>query len=328
MQLNNCQNRNGTTAVLLIGIMLIATTVVAESPASISLKLGKDTLALAEPVYLTATITNHLDKSLILDDFEMFRLDQLPYRFSLFLITPSGEEWPYVGARHRVFVTYAASVKHWLLLPSNTSATKGMLVWWTTFVPWEYQTALENLLSGTYKLFAIYELPEQQGLPETVVYSDTIELTFLPLEWQHRTALLEMDSLRDFFNTGGRRSTSEPGLLRIVDSKTPYSEAAYAVIMATWCLDPDSFSTKKDSFNSQYPESQFESYLLNYQYNGLNRASSLAKQYNWYPNLDVNLVEKKLDSLDSRLLEIEPNHSSALLRLGIIKHPAKLEDVK
>lgn len=298
--------------VLLVGLLLyLSLTAQDAPPASIHLKLGKDTLALAEPTYLTATITNNMNQDLLLDNFLLFHLEEEPFRFSLFLITPNGKEWAYVGTRGSIFISFAPTVRHHLLVPPGQSVSKGMMLWWTTFAPRKYQSALEKLPSGTYKLFATYELPDQENLHEVVIYSDTVELAFLPLNKTYLPALIEMDSLRRYFTAVDASWRVLPRLQRIGDSKTPYSEAAHALFYG-WTNSFDSLTRGKAHFDELYPQSQFQLKFLEYQ-------SLYARKEG---RTDV------LDSLNRLLLEIEPSNTDALLRQGVIKHPATLEDVK
>ncbi|TET22601.1 MAG: hypothetical protein E3J71_05635 [Candidatus Stahlbacteria bacterium] len=299
-------------AFIILAFLSFTTISAAEAPpASLHLELGKDTLALAEPTYLTATITNNMNQDLLLDNFLLFRLKQEPFRFSLFLITPGGKEWAYVGTRGSISISFAPTVRHHLLVPSGQSASKGMMLWWTTFAPRKYQSALEKLPSGTYKLFAIYELPDQENLHKVVIYSDTVEFLFLPVRWEHMQAIIEMDSLRRYFTGGDASWRVLPRLQRIGDSKTPYSEAAHALFYG-WTNSFDSLTRGKAHFDELYPQSQFQLKFLKRQF-------LYAKKEG---RTDV------LDSLNRLLLKIEPSNTDALLRQGVIKHPATLEDVK
>ncbi len=231
-------------------------------PASIHLELGKDTLALAEPVPLTAEITNHLSKDLLVQRDEMFGLGDPYYSFSIYLITPEGQEWRYHGPRMRELVSNA----YWLylVLPSGKSVSQLTILRWTFFVPWKYQTVLEKLPSGTYKLFATYRLPKQEGVEGIVLYSDTVEFVFLPLEEKHLPALVEMNSLSYYLNLRAIREIP-PILERIRDSNTPYSEAAYATLLIILSKDYESFKSEKARFDELYPDSPFGPYLLRFQ---------------------------------------------------------------
>jgi len=303
--------RNIRVVVILAFLSFTTISAADAPPASIHLELGKDILALADPTYLTATITNNMNQDLLLDNFILFRLEQEPFRFSLFLITPNGQEWAYVGTRGSVFISYAPTVRHHLLVPPGQSASKGKILWWTTFAPRKYQSALEKLPSGTYKLFATYELPDQENLHKVVIYSDTVQLVFLPLNKMHLPALIEMDSLRRYFTGGDASWRVLPRLQRIGDSKTPYSEAAHALFYG-WTNSFDSLTRGKAHFDELYPQSQFQLKFLKRQF--------------LYAKKEGKANE--LDSLNRLLLEIEPTNTDALLRKGVIKHPATLENVK
>jgi hypothetical protein len=246
-------------------LLLILSVIVSASdtvpPASIHLELGKDTLAVAEPTTLEVEIVNLMERELLLDNLSMFQLDDSPYRFSFFLVTPNAEEWPYVGPRYKVEITYTPDTKLYLSLPVEKAIARVMPLWWTTFLPYEYQVALEKLPPGTYKLFATYLLPEQNGLDNVTIYSDTIEFVFLPLNEKHLPVLLEMDSLWNSFLTLSG-SEIRPALERIRGSETPYSEGAHAKLIGGWVRGYDSFLVEKARFNKQYPESPYEILFL------------------------------------------------------------------
>lgn len=284
---------------------------VGERIATLHLELAKDTLALAEPFYLTATITNKMDKDLLVDNCRMFRLKRESYPFCLFLITPSGKEWLYTGGRTG-HVTVVDAPHLWLWISPGISASKGERFFWTPFLPPKYQVALEKLPPGTYKLFATYQLPEQEGLHETVIYSDTVEFVFLPLKKERRQALIEMDSLRDFYMGGGARFEVAPILKRIMVSKTPYSEGAhslYITMIPSSLVGVDSLIMEKARFDELYPESQFAPVLLREQANVVKTAS-------------------ERDSLNRILAEMEPTNTGVLLRQGIVRHPVTLEEMR
>jgi hypothetical protein len=280
-------------------------------PASLNLELSKDTLALAEPVYIEATITNNLEQDLLLDNLRMFGLMEHD-RFSMTLINPSGEEWPYTGKTH---YTRAPSTRLWLSVPPGVTLSQGEQFFWTLFVPSECRSALEKLPPGKYKLFATYQLPKQKGMGDVVVYSDTIEFVFLALnpgDRMQRAALIEMDSLRFFFEAGGSRAKVIPYLKRIMDSKTPYTEAAHALFISfigSSTVNPDSFRVAKAEFDKIYAESQFAPVLVREQ-------CFLSKD------------EEERDSLYNLLSEIEPTYSRVLLWQGAVKHPATMEEIK
>jgi hypothetical protein len=255
---------------VVIFAFLILTTVSASDtvpPASIHLTLGKDTLALAEPVMLTVEISNNSQEDLKLDNVSMFTLDRIPYNFSLTLITPDGKEWDY-NFFVKMDVSYAPGSKLYFLLPPGKSVSDDKVLWWTYFLPQEYQRSLEKLPAGNYKLFAAYLLPKQERLEGMILYSDTVEFVFLPPQWEHIQVLIEMDSLWRFQKGYGTRSVREDAyqrFTRIRDSHTPYSEAAH-VMLVIWEYDLDKFKEEKARFDRLYPGSQFESELLKHEY--------------------------------------------------------------
>jgi hypothetical protein len=282
---------------------------------SIQLKLNKDILALAEPTVLTVEIMNNQNRDLLLHSDYMFGLELEPYPLSLYLITPEGVEWSYIGSRYQIDILRIPDPRDWLLVPPGKGVSYSMLATWTDFVPSKYQIALEKLPSGTYKLFANYELPEQNGLHGEIIYSDTVEFIFLPPLWEHIPVLIEMDSLRDYYLSGGARLKIAPKLQSIADSKTPYSEAAQASLsrlVGSAKGDPDSLAIEKAIFDELYPDSQFEVLLLQRQYLLL--------------DLKDRVLER--DSVEGIISKIQPNDARVLVRQGAIKHPAKLEDVR
>lgn len=232
-------------------------------PASIHLDLGKDTLALAEPTFLTVEIHNQSETDLPISDLFMFGLEESPPNLSLFLITPEGEEWEYIGRRYSVFATYSINDSLYLSLPPGWKVSRNMFVWWTGWVPNEYKTALEKLPPGTYKMFAIYAIDEFAKTHEGKFLSDTIEFVFLPLEERNLQALIEMDSLIRFFHSVGA-AKGRAGLNRILSMDTPYREATDALLI-TWIKNYDSLTTRKTKFDKLYPRSQFTPMLLKYQ---------------------------------------------------------------
>jgi hypothetical protein len=206
----------GVLIALVMTICFLPTRASGTPPAAISLRLGKDTLALAEPTTLAVEITNLMDGDLLLDNLYMFQLHDSPYHLSLFLITPDGKQWFYTGSRYNVEIMHGPDTKFYLSLPAGNTISRVMPLWWTTFLPYEYQVALEKLPPGTYKLFATYLLPEQNGLDNVTIYSDTVEFVFLPLNEKHLPVLLEMDSLWNSFLTLSG-SEIKPALERIRD---------------------------------------------------------------------------------------------------------------
>lgn len=254
--------------VLLVGLLLyLSLTVQDAPPASLHLELGKDTLALAEPVMLTVEISNNSQEDLKLDNVSMFTLDRIPYNFSLTLITPDGKEWDY-NLFVKMDVSYAPGSKLYFLLPPGKSVSDDKVLWWTYFLPQEYQRSLEKSPAGNYKLFAAYLLPKQERLEGMILYSDTVEFVFLPPQREHIQVLMEMDSLWRFQKGYGTRPVREDAyqrFTRIRDSHTPYSEAAHATLVI-WEYKLDEFKEEKARFDRLYPGSQFESELLKHEY--------------------------------------------------------------
>ncbi|MBN2380538.1 hypothetical protein JXM67_12125 [candidate division WOR-3 bacterium] len=234
---------------------------------SIHLELGKDTLALAEPTVLTVEITNHLNRDIALDRGYMFKLDDYPYPLTLILITPLGQVWTYIGSRLDVFEFVISAPKYTLVAPFE-SMSRQMLVWWTTLVPVEMRTSLEDIPPGKYKLYAVYRLPDYNKLDDNLIYSDTVEFFFLPLQWQYRQAVIQMDSLWDYFIIGNRGAGLK-GMEWLKDSNTPYSEAAFTTLLR-WIQDYDSLANQKAIFDTRYPNSHFSNILLLHQYNYAN----------------------------------------------------------
>jgi hypothetical protein len=252
-------------------LLLILSVIVSASDtvplASIHLKLAKDTLALAEPVLLTVEVNNNSGNDLLLDNCAMFTLEQNSYRFSLTLIAPDGQEWPY-DPFSKIDVLYAASAKLYFFLPPGESASDIMLLWWTCFLPDDYQVALEKLPPGTYKLFATYRLPKQKESEVSILYSDTFEFVFLPVQKEYIPVLIEMDSLYFYLNGGlkrGLRDEAYQRITRIKDSHSPYSEAAHVKLAYTFG-SIDDLRVEKERFNRLYPNSAFEPFLVKRQF--------------------------------------------------------------
>ena len=236
-------------------------------PASIHLKLGKDILAVAEPVLLMVEVNNNSGSDLLLDNLSMFTLERNPYRFSLTLITPDGQQWPYDPFSH-IDVLYSASAKLYFFLSPGESASDNMLLWWTCFLPDDYQVALEKLPPGPYKLFATYRLPKQKESEVSILYSDTFEFVFLPVQKEYIPVLIEMDSLYFYLNGGfkrGLRDEAYQRITRIKDSQSPYSEAAHVKSVYT-NTDMTNYKTEKERFNRLYPNSAFEPFLVKRQF--------------------------------------------------------------
>lgn len=254
--------------VLLVGLLLyLSLTAQDAPPASLHLELGKDTLALAEPVLLTVEVNNNSGSDLLLDNLSMFSLERNPYRFWLTLISPDGQEWPY-DPFYKMDVLYGLSSLMYFFLPPGESASDNMLLWWTCFLPDDYQVALEKLPPGPYKLFATYRLPKQKESEVSILYSDTFEFVFLPVQKEHIPVLIEMDSLYFYLNGGlkrGLRDEAYQRLARIKDSQSPYSEAAHVKLVYT-NTDMNNYKMEKERFNRLYPNSAFEPFLVKRQF--------------------------------------------------------------
>jgi hypothetical protein len=268
----------------MIFAFLLLTTIVSSDTlpsASIHLELGKDTLALAEPTLLTVTLTNNQESELIIEADPLLNLIGGHNGLSLFLITPDGEQSEFKNG-----MNYTYEAKYWLL-PPQESLSAVLITWWTPFVPLDYTESLEKLPSGNYKLFASYDIPDQGNDKAVAIYSDTIEFVFLPLNKDHRRVIKELNSLSmDFMGLYLRRST--PTWQRIRDSNTPYSEAAWAMLVTLlYRIDYDriyydSLEIVKKRFCEAYPNSQFMPYIqeahfriyksgLAYEFGALNR---------------------------------------------------------
>lgn len=238
-------------------------------PVSIELRLTKDTLALAEATVLTVAVTNHSNSELLLDNRYLFGASEYPYPFKLVMVSPEGEEWEYKGGR-RIRTTYLSTSKLYFLLPPEQRVENKLYLWATTFVPEEYRKSLEKIEPGTYKLFATYHVPIQNGLDEFIFYSDTVEFVYLPLDPKDknsRIALQEMNNLSEAFLGAFGSEKEKRKLQTIVNTNTAYSEAAHSMILALILssLEDDpykKFVTAKKQFESLYPNSPFEPIIL------------------------------------------------------------------
>jgi len=310
----------GVKAIVISALMLSSSLVIADPAATIHLRLYKDTLSLAEPTCLTAEITNNSNKDLVLFNGPMFGLQSDPYLFSLFLINPFGEEWSYSGSRGLVNYDYLPSPTLWYLIPPGKSVSNTMLATWTDFVPDEYQEALEKLPTGTYKLYATFEIPEEKVGHKfnRTVYSDTIEFVFLPPRWEDFQALVIMDSLRWFYRAGGARRDVDPFIRHIMETHTSYSECAHALhvsLIGSSTNNIDSLMLEKAIFDKAYPGSQFEVIILN-------ELFGLAFQPEYKERVDAQ------NTVIQDLSIIEPNDPRVLLKQGKIRHPRTLEEIK
>jgi len=251
----------GLSAALFLGVGLTLLYANNPPPISMQVRLGKDTLAMAEPTSLKVSISNHSGKELLIDKRVMFNLYTPPVGLSLTLIFPDGKESVF-NEGGSIHVSYGLDAKLYSALAPKETVSNGIILWWTNLLPQEYRRALETLPPGTYKLFATYRLPQPEALEGGKLYSDTIEFVFLPVEEQNLPLLVDMDSLGCGGSGNVRR---EERLPRISNSKTPYSEAAYATSLIA-ISSYDSFAVEKARFDEVYPESQFTSVILHKQY--------------------------------------------------------------
>jgi hypothetical protein len=264
--------------VLFMGLLLTVTCLsfpalmLGNEAVSIELRLPKDTLALAEATMLTVAVTNHSNTELLLDNRYLFGATESLYHFKLVMVSPEGEEWEYKGGR-RIKTTYLSTSKLYFLLPPEQRVEEKMYLWATTFVPGKYRQSLEKLTPGNYKLFATYHVPVQDGMDELIFYSDTVEFVYLPLnstDENSKVALREMNALSESF-LGMFASVKDEGRLQtIVNTNTPYSEAAHSIVLALILasIDEDPYDrliTAKMDFNKLYPNSAFESIILELQ---------------------------------------------------------------
>jgi|GEM_PF-1429785 len=239
---------------------------------SIHLELGKYILALAEATMLTVAVTNNSNNEILLDNRYLFGGTEYPYPFKLFMVSPGGEEWEYIGGR-RIKSTYLSTSKLYYYLPPQQRIEEQVCLWATTFVPEEYRRALEKLTPGTYKLYATYQIPVQAGISKDVFYSDTVEFVYLPLDPSDRKsmkALEEMNALSESYLGIWGSDDEEKSLRKIINTNTPYSEAAHSKLLAMIIAhnDEDSyedFLAAKIKFDNLYPNSLFEPTILSSQ---------------------------------------------------------------
>ncbi len=263
-------------------------------PVSIHLELGKDTLALTEPTMLTAKLTNLSGNDLVVDLTSTFGF---PSAFALFLITPEGEVSRY---RVGIFVSYASSTNIYFLLPPDEQATRATMIWWQNFVPLRYKAALEDLPAGDYKIYCTYRLPDDNLL----IYSDTSEFVFLPLEEEHLPALTDMNYLKEPLSSSEITNTR---LERIRDSDTPYSEGAWVKLLLR-IYDYDSFKAEKSRFDKAYPNSQFAHYLL-----GTQKSTYLMWGHNTINTLSERIGTPEYDSLMILIRNVTPRAVNVLI---------------
>jgi len=218
---------------------------------------------------LTVAVTNHSNGELLLDNRYLFGATESPYHFKLVMVSPEGEEWEYKGGR-RIKTTYLSTSKLYFLLPPEQKVEEKMYLWATTFVPERYRQSLEKITPGTYKLFATYYVPVQDGIDKFIFYSDTVEFVYLPLDRSDTKsieALREMNALSESFLGIWGSVEDEERLQAIVNTNTPYSEAAHSMVLALILAyidkDPyEEFVTAKKQFDGLYPNSAFEPLIL------------------------------------------------------------------
>lgn len=259
------------------------------SATSIKLKLAKESLALAEANILTIEITNNLETPLLLDNEYLFKATKAPYPFKLYLIAPDGSKWLYVRGRG-IRGSSLGNSPRYFWLPPGGKVQETMYLWATAFAPTKYKNALEKIPSGKYKLFAIYKLPITTGTGMKVLYSDTAEFTYRALDEKDAGALnslMGMDSLKESI-LGVFGPKDKPQLVKIRDSKTPYSEAAYSILLALILAsiegDPyDQFVIEKRNFDALYPNSSFAIIIMNLQmeHAKLTRRTNAADSLRW-----------------------------------------------
>ncbi|MBN2378272.1 hypothetical protein JXM67_00500 [candidate division WOR-3 bacterium] len=282
----------------------------------IHLELGKYILALAEATMLTVAVTNNSDGEILLDNRYLFGGTEHPYSFKLFMVSPDGEEWEYIGGRR--IKKYLSTSKFYFYLPPQLRVDEQVCLWATTFVPKEYRQALEKLTPGVYRLFAIYHIPIQEGIDKYVFFSDTLEFVYLPLDSsdaRSMKALRQMNALSESFLGIFGSPEEERRLRKIIRTKTPYSEAAHSLLLGMILahLDKnsyDDFVTAKTQFDRLYPNSPFEPTLLELQ---------------WFRNKSINRTSQA-DSIAALLENIYPE-GKAILRWQNKITPVVAKDV-
>ncbi|MBN2379459.1 hypothetical protein JXM67_06615 [candidate division WOR-3 bacterium] len=279
---------------ILIGLVFLGKIYAEEqAPAAVHLKLGKDTLALAEPAILTIEITNN-QESLV-----FVHISHLAYSrgFRITLLTPDGNEWEY-KPDFVVHIDYISEGKVLFQLHHGESVTDDLLIWWTLYFPKEYRNSIEMIPSGTYKMFVKFPLDYQklESVEGAVIYSDTLEFQFLPLEDSYLDILCELDSLCDFFaGPAPKWSEGRPRFERIRDSQTPYCEGAWAYLIS-WLDDYDELACEKKAFDSKYPNSQFSPFLAECEFMECFHFTMGSKPIIVEPNYRP-VIEPKADSL-------------------------------
>lgn len=278
------------------------------SPVSLTLKLSKKVLALAEPTMLTLEITNHSGRDLIIDSRYMFNLFGRSLKF--FLIDPKGKISSY--QRSIASTPFKNSNNH-ATLPSETSVTVEHLMWWTPIVAEPYREALEKMPPGSYRLFATYRFPDQEGVEDLTLHSDTFDFVFLPFDENDKLVMDDLNSLSKEF-LGLFEPDSKGIMERIANSSTPYSEAA-AAMLVSWIWEYDSLERAKAQFDLRYPNSVFSSYLLAFQFF---RYRDMLNPITGYHQPTLYL-DSKADSLLQVWKSVSPKSLEAAIWRGEIK---------
>lgn len=275
-------------SVLLTLVLIVVTPVLAQkqAPASVYLELSKDTLVLAEPTILTVEVTNNSGNDLLL---HLHRFD-ISNALQVFLVTPEGEESRY---EMDFSVTFLPENSRYFLLSPGEQATEDIILDWRRIVPNHYKSKLQNLPSGTYKLYAAYPLPNEN----VVIYSDTIEFVFTPVEKKHLPVLKKMNQ----FTMVPYGSIAKSLWKEIRDSNTPYSEGAWVKIIAV-TFNYDSLKVEKSRFDEIYPNSHFAHFLLQVQCSNYLRAGNTTLN-----TPSTNLGTPEYDSLMTLLRTTTPN---------------------
>lgn len=245
--MKNSTLKKVTYLMLLGGIFPLQALASDAVPAVLSLEIGKDTLALAEPFYLQASICNLTEEDLFINTTGFFSMDNVN-TFQLYMIAPDGEIWKFGSV---ISATYELDQKLYFRLRPKQATTDGVILFWGLIAPLKYHYALEKMPPGLYKIYATYRLPGPKKVEGLTIYSDTLELHILPLVPEHLPSLIAMDSFNytDEFKT-------RPLLNLLKVSNTPYQESAWATLV-NWCEAPDSFASAKAAFDKAYPNSQF-----------------------------------------------------------------------
>lgn len=256
-------------------------------PISLKLKLSKTTLELAEANVLGIEIKNVLGRPLLIDCFFIFNLFN---DLSLFVISPDGEKWVF---KNPPLVSRGAENKDEYLLKSGEYISEQTLFDLSDMLPRERLDRVESLPSGIYKVFACYSF---WGNPDTtlnkaLVFSDTVEFSYKPLNEKYLPVLREYDSLWP----GNYSTVSVPTRHgRIRDSKTPYSEAAWVHLLniSSNQFDYDSLKAEKAKFDMSYPNSIYQPLILQRQLDWY-----LIKHHIYLHEMDSVKLDAEADSL-------------------------------